>query len=77
MLFLVNDLLDFFQIKNGKFKKNLKWTDMARSIRDLMEMFGVGAKEKGIKIGLHIDHSFPNEIFVDEQRIKQVILNLL
>lgn len=23
MLFLVNDLLDFFQIKNGKFKKNL------------------------------------------------------
>jgi signal transduction histidine kinase len=22
LLFLVNDLLDFFQIKNGKFKKN-------------------------------------------------------
>ncbi|CDW88876.1 pas domain s-box protein [Stylonychia lemnae] len=25
MCFLVNDLLDFFQIKNGKFKKNLQW----------------------------------------------------
>jgi signal transduction histidine kinase len=23
MLFLVNDLLDFFQIKNGKFRKNI------------------------------------------------------
>ena len=28
MLFLVNDLLDYFQIKNGKFKKNLIWSDI-------------------------------------------------
>jgi len=39
---------------------------MAASIRDLMEMFGVGAKEKGIKIALHIDPNFPHEIFIDE-----------
>ena len=28
MLFLVNDLLDFFQIKNGKFKKNEQWVNI-------------------------------------------------
>jgi signal transduction histidine kinase len=31
LLFLVNDLLDFFQIKNGKFKSNLKWVDMNKT----------------------------------------------
>ncbi|CDW89272.1 pas domain s-box protein [Stylonychia lemnae] len=77
MLFLVNDLLDCFQIKNGKFKKNMKWTDMAKSIRELIDMFSVGAREKGIKIRLEISQNFPHEIFIDEQRIKQVILNLL
>eukprot|EP00347_Sterkiella_histriomuscorum_P014196 403361802 len=77
MLFLVNDLLDFFQIKNGKFTKNLKYTDMAKSLRDLIEMFNVGASEKGIELFLEIQPQFPALIYVDEQRIKQVILNLL
>ena len=48
LLFLVNDLLDFFQIKNGKFKKNEKPTNLRESIRGLLDMFRVGASEKGI-----------------------------
>jgi signal transduction histidine kinase len=43
LLFLVNDLLDFFQIKNGKFKRNLKWVNMRESFKDLIDMFNVGA----------------------------------
>jgi two-component system, sensor histidine kinase len=43
MLFLVNDLLDFFQIKNGKFKMNLEWVNINKSFKELLEMFNVGA----------------------------------
>lgn len=50
MLFLVSDLLDFFQIKNGKFKKNEKWCDINQSFRDLIDMFNLGASEKGIQL---------------------------
>ena len=28
LMFLVNDLLDFFQIRHGKFKKNIKETNL-------------------------------------------------
>lgn len=43
MLFLVNDLLDFFQIKNGKFRRNFKWVNVEESFGGLIEMFSVGA----------------------------------
>ncbi len=42
MLFLVNDLLDFFQIKNGKFRKNLQWCNLNVTLKDLLEMFNLG-----------------------------------
>lgn len=32
MNFLVNDLLDYFQIKNGKFKPNIQMVDISTSI---------------------------------------------
>jgi signal transduction histidine kinase len=40
-------------------------------------MFSVGAIEKGIAIHFNCDYSVPEEIVTDEQRIKQVLLNLL
>ena len=48
MIFLVNDLLDFFQIKNGKFKPNEQWVNVSRSFKELIEMFNVGTAEKNI-----------------------------
>jgi signal transduction histidine kinase len=43
----------------------------------LIDMFSVGACEKGIAIHFNCDDSVPEEIVTDEQRIKQVVLNLL
>lgn len=59
LLFLVNDLLDFFQIKNGKFKKNLKWVNMRESFKELVEMFNVGTSEKGLQLIYECADDFP------------------
>lgn len=48
LLFLVNDLLDFLQIKNGKFKKNLQWVNIDKTLKELLAMFELGVKEKGM-----------------------------
>ena len=50
LLFLVNDLLDLFQIKNGKFKKHEAPVNIKQSVEQLLEIFRVGAMEKNIKI---------------------------
>ncbi|CDW81024.1 pas domain s-box protein [Stylonychia lemnae] len=77
MLFLVNDLLDFFQIKNGKFRPNERPVNLRNSIRDLIEMFKIGASEKGIELIYFCQDDFPSELSVDDSRIQQVLLNLL
>ena len=77
MLFLVNDLLDFFQIKNGKFRKNESLVDIKSQLQDLIDMFKVGASEKGIQLIYECAENCPREVFLDMQRIKQVVLNLL
>eukprot|EP00347_Sterkiella_histriomuscorum_P003392 403364475 len=77
MLFLVNDLLDFFQIKNGKFKKNEGLTNLRDGIRELVDMFKVAANEKGIQLIFFCQDDFPDQVIVDSQRIQQILLNLL
>ena len=77
MLFLVNDLLDFFQIKNGKFRKNFKWVNIGDDFRELMDMFRVGTDEKGLQLYYEQAPNLPNKLHVDSQRLKQVLLNLL
>jgi len=39
LLFLVNDLLDFFQIKNGKFRKNEEVANIKSSLISVLDMF--------------------------------------
>jgi len=48
LLFLVNDLLDFFQLKNGKFNLNFQPSNIKRCVEELLEMFAIPAEEKGI-----------------------------
>lgn len=38
LLYLVNDMLDLYQIKNGKFRKNESVQDVAKEIKVIIEM---------------------------------------
>ena len=48
LLFLVNDLLDFFQIKNDKFRKNEHKTNIKEAIGNVLDIFSVAFQEKGL-----------------------------
>lgn len=41
LLFLVNDLLDLFRIKNGKFTKNESTVNLRQHLQELVEIFSL------------------------------------
>ena len=43
----------------------------------LLDMFAVGANEKNIDMIFECDPDVPSEVIIDDQRVKQVLLNLL
>jgi signal transduction histidine kinase len=53
---LIQDLLDYSQIKAGKFRKNLKYFDIRDTVR---ETFGI-LKTKAEAKNITLEHQFDN-----------------
>ena len=49
MSYMIQDLLDFSQIKNGKFRKNIKAFNIRDAVYDVMKVQRIKAQEKGIQ----------------------------
>ncbi|TNV83902.1 hypothetical protein FGO68_gene8386 [Halteria grandinella] len=77
LLFLVNDFLDLFRFKNGKFQKNEELTNFRQQIDELIEIFKMQADQKGLALVFDCDQNVPDEITIGIQRIKQVLINLI
>ncbi|CDW74713.1 multi-sensor hybrid histidine kinase [Stylonychia lemnae] len=77
LLSLVNDLLDFSQIKNGKFRKNEQIVDIKKSVQDALDIIKLAVNEKGLELRVKFDSNIPPELITDGPRINQVLLNLL
>ena len=65
LLFLVNDLLDYSQIKNGKFKKNEQPTDIRQAVTDLLDILRLAIEEKGLQLIFHCHDNVPQICVVD------------
>lgn len=53
-------------MKNGKFKKNLNWANPQKLFKCLVDMFEVGASEKGIKVLFECLNNIPEYLYLDE-----------
>lgn len=70
LLSLVNDLLDLFRLKNGKFKINDTMYNFREEMRDLISMFQVQAESKDLKLIFDCHKSVPKQFSCDLQRVK-------
>ena len=73
---LANDLLDFAQLENGKFRKKEAWFNVHNCIDEVVSIQEYKAKVKKINIvtKFSLEEGY---IYSDEERILQVVLNLL
>lgn len=59
-------MLDLFQIKNGKFRKNEEIFDIRESVQLLLDMFKISTDEKGIDLKFNCDDSVPLKVNTDQ-----------
>jgi PAS domain S-box-containing protein len=77
LLSLINDLLDLAKIEAAKGELNLAVTDLERLLRSVCNMIRVKAEEKGLHLVVDRVGDLPRFVMADEQRLCQVLINLL
>ena len=77
LLFLVNDMLDVYMLKNGKLQAIYSRINFISLIEEIMHMFTVQAKAKGLEFIYKMSDRVPVTMVIDSRRFKQIIINLV
>jgi PAS domain S-box-containing protein len=77
LLGIINDILDMSKIETDKFELSYTEFDFADMIERVVNIFEFRISEKKQKLTVKMDPSIPQRIITDEQRLAQVITNLI
>jgi PAS domain S-box-containing protein len=77
LLAIINDILDFSKIEAGQLKLNEFPFDLRSCVQEALDLISPKAREKHIDL-VHIVHDdLPTSLIGDDQRVRQVLLNLV
>ncbi len=77
LLALINDILDISKIEAGKMDIIPVNYSVASLVSEIVNMVWLNAEQKGLQLEVDIDPSIPTELYGDEVRIKQILVNIL
>ena len=77
LLHIINEILDFSKIETGQLDLTLKNYDLSRVLRDVDNMIKIRAEQKGLEYIPQIDETLPAELFGDNIRVHQIMVNIL
>src|SRR4051812_14859833 len=77
LLVIVNDVLDFSKIEAGKLTLEPKPLDVCHLAQSCCRLMEPMAAEKGLTVNLDPAPDLPSWVLGDEQRLRQILLNLL
>ena len=76
LLTIINDILDLSKIEAGKLQLEPSYCDLERILKEIKQLFDQRATEKGLQLYVEAGENFPKGIYLDEVRIRQIIMNL-
>lgn len=76
LLSLINDILDLSKIEAGKMQLAMVELEVNALIEDVISMIQPQAEIKNLGLSIDIQDALP-QVFVDPQRIRQILINLL
>jgi len=77
LLHLINDILDFSKIESGKMELEHKPFSLIEAVEKVLTLFTPKALDKKLKLFTVFDPDIPEFIFGDENRLRQVLSNLV
>lgn len=77
LLTLIDDILDMSKIRSGEMDIVPFTYDVGAMLSDIVNMIWVRVKEKGLAFHVNVDQALPAQLFGDEVRIKQILINVL
>jgi two-component system, chemotaxis family, sensor kinase CheA len=77
LLNLINDILDLSKLESGKMELNSELVELEDVYSFVEQSFLPVAHDKGIEFIIYKDSDIPRTIHTDEQRLEQILKNLL
>ena len=77
LLTLINDLLDLASVEAGKLVIQPRDSRLRAVLRDVGEIVGMRASAAEIDFGWEVDENAPEELLIDDRRLRQILINLL
>jgi PAS domain S-box-containing protein len=77
LLTIVNDVLDFSRIEAGYIELDPQPFGIMKLIEDAVGIVEEGARRKGLELSVVVSGDLPKSVVGDEDRLRQILLNLL
>lgn len=77
LMLLIDDILDFSKIESGKLTIHKRVTRLKDILINVEELTSVNINFDKVSFELHLSHDVPLIIFIDDKRLKQILLNLV
>ena len=77
LLGVINDILDMSKIEAAKFEISYAGMDFKKMIQRIVDVLNFGVDKKNQKLVVELDPNLPTRIVSDDQRLSQVITNLV
>jgi len=77
LLNLVNSILDLQQIRDKKFALKFTRDNLYELLGNIYDLFKFQFDQKGLYLKLEISHEVPEQIITDQNRLRQILINLI
>jgi PAS domain S-box-containing protein len=77
LLVIINDILDFSKIESGKMELLIEKCNIYDLVSQVINVILYQSQKKNIELLLNIEQGLPKTLWIDESRMKQILINLL
>lgn len=77
LLSLINDILDLSKVEAGKLTMEYGFLNLQQLADEMETLFALRIEEKGLNFKVELDLEAGNLVYLDETRLRQVLINLV